>query len=149
MPEWISVRTPHGSSVVTSRAPFDASTTEALVRAARSVRAPGTDPNARFSLYVVLLTFAPGDHGLYVGMTGLEPDQRYRNHKAGHKASRWVKRYGVGLLPALYSHVGPLTYETALELEVALAEALRRTGVRVEQAYGALAIRAVLRMVCA
>ena len=134
MPEWIAVRTPQGTRVATSRAPFDTATTEALVRAGRSVRAPQASTKSRFSVYVVLLEFAPSEYGLYVGLTGLTPDQRYLNHKSGYKASRWPKRYGIGLLPALYRHLNPLDWESAVHAEVALAEALAQTGVRVEQA---------------
>jgi hypothetical protein len=134
MPEWIAVRTPQGARVATSRAPFEAATTEALVRAARSVRAPQASTKSRFSVYVVLLEFAPAEYGLYVGLTGLTPDQRYLNHKSGYKASRWARRYGIGLLPALYRHLNPLAWESAIDAEVALAEALAQTGVRVEQA---------------
>ena len=137
MPEWIAVRTPTTEDrVVTARAPFDPPTTEALVRAARSVR---RDPTlamgkARSSIYVVLLEFAAEDFGLYVGRTGLTPEQRFLNHAAGYKASRWVRRFGVGLLPALYRHLNPLGSEAAIKAEVDLAEALRGTGIRVKQA---------------
>lgn len=81
----------------------------------------------------MLLEFGDGANGLYVGLTGLEPDERYLNHKSGHKASRWVRRYGVGLLPALSRHLGRLDWEPAAAAEVALAEALRRAGLPVEQ----------------
>jgi hypothetical protein len=133
MPDWITVRTPGDGHVATSRAPFDPVTTDALVRAARQVRREASaDPHN--SIYVVLLEFAANDYGLYVGMTGLTPDERYLNHKAGHKASKWVRQYGVGLLPALYRHLNPLGYEPAALAEVALAEALRGTGIHVHQA---------------
>lgn len=133
MPAWITVRTPGDGRVVTSRAPFDPDTTDALVRAARRVRRePSTNPHS--SIYVVLLEFAADDYGLYVGRTGLTPEERFRNHKAGYKASKSVKKYGVGLLPALYRHLNPLAYEPATRAEVALAEALRRTGILVQQA---------------
>jgi hypothetical protein len=68
-----------------------------------------------------------------VGLTGLTPEERYLNHRAGYKASKWPKRYGVGLLPALYKHLNPLDWEPAKAAEIALAEALRQTGMRVEQ----------------
>lgn len=133
MPDWITVRTPGDGRIAASRAPFDPVTTDALVRAARGVRREGS-ADARSSIYVVLLEFAADDYGLYVGLTGLKPDERYLNHKAGHKASKWVRRYGIGLLPALYRHLNPLSYEHAAMAEVALAEALRATGIRVQQA---------------
>ena len=133
MPDWIAVRTPGHGRIATSRAPFDALTTHALVRAARGIRREASE-GPRFSVYVVLLAFGPGDFGLYVGLTGLTPEERYLNHKAGHKASKWVRRYGIGLLPALYRHLNPLSYEHAAVAEVALAEGLRSTGIRVQQA---------------
>jgi hypothetical protein len=133
MPDWITVRTPGDGRLTTFRAPFDPVTTDALVRAARGVRREASaDPHS--SVYVALLEFAADHYGLYVGMTGLTPDERYLNHKAGHKASRWVRSYGVGLLPALYRHLNPLSHEHAAIAEVALAKALRGTGTRVHQA---------------
>lgn len=135
MPEWIALRSPADGHVATRRAPFDPPTTNALVRSARAVRPepPQRSIEPRSSVYVVLLELTAGEYALYVGMTGLTPDARYINHKAGHKASRWVRRYGIGLLPALYRHLNPLQWEQATKAEVALAEALRRTGIRVEQ----------------
>ena len=44
---------------------------------------------------------------VYVGMTGLTPEARLANHKKGHKASRIVRKHGVRLLPALYTHLNP------------------------------------------
>lgn len=136
MPEWIAVRTPEQEHVASSRAPFDPETTDTLVRAARGVSRGRYRPSVRahHSVYVVLLKFAPGDHGLYVGSTGLTPEERYLKHKAGVKDSKWVRRYGVGLLPALYRHLNPLDWPPVNEAEVALAEALGSTGVRVRQA---------------
>ena len=135
MPSWITVRTPHEGRIATSRAPFDPQTTDALVRAARSVRRgrPTSPREPRNSVYVVLLEFAADHYGLYVGLTGLTPEERYLNHKAGHKASRSVRRYGIGLLPALYRHLNPLSYEQAELAEVALANALADTGIRVNR----------------
>ena len=136
MPEWIYVRTPEVGRISTSRAPFDPATTDALVRAARRVR-PGPShglAEAHHSVYVVLLEFALDDYGLYVGSTGLTPDERYLNHKSDYKASKWPRDYGTGLLPALYRHLNPLSYGPAIIAEVALAEALATTGIRVKQA---------------
>ena len=39
---------------------------------------------------------------VYVGMTGLTPEERFANNKAGTKAAWVVKRYGLRLLPELY-----------------------------------------------
>ena len=65
---------------------------------------------------------------VYVGMTGLTPEERFVNHKAGTKAASVVKRYGLRLLPELYAHLNPMPYEAAAEMEKDLAEDLRRAG---------------------
>ena len=41
---------------------------------------------------------------VYVGMTGLTPEERFKNHRAGLKDAWVVKRYGIRLLPELYAH---------------------------------------------
>src|SRR4051794_18263433 len=40
---------------------------------------------------------------IYVGMTGLSPEERFQNHKAGIKGARVVQLYGVRLMPELYA----------------------------------------------
>ncbi len=65
---------------------------------------------------------------LYVGMTGLTPEQRFANHKAGVKAASIVKRYGIRLLSEFYAHLNPMPYAAALQMEHDLAEDLRRAG---------------------
>ena len=65
---------------------------------------------------------------VYVGMTGLAPEERFANHKAGTKAAWVVKRYGLHLLPELYAHLNPMPYEAAAQMEKDLAEDLRRAG---------------------
>ena len=47
---------------------------------------------------------------VYVGMTGLTPEERFANHKAGTKAAPVVKRYGLRLLPELYAHLNPMPF---------------------------------------
>ena len=81
----------------------------------RKVRAinPGRDPNKPC---------------IYVGMTGLTPEERFKNHKQGIKASSLVKRYGIRLLPELYTHLNPMPYEAAMQMEMDLTEDLRRAG---------------------
>ena len=44
---------------------------------------------------------------MYVGMTGLKPEERFANHKQGIKSASAVKRYGIRLLPELYAHLNP------------------------------------------
>jgi hypothetical protein len=65
---------------------------------------------------------------VYVGMTGLTPEERFANHKAGTKAAWVVKRYGLRLLPELYDHLKPMLYEAAAQMEKDLAKDLRRAG---------------------
>ena len=86
---------------------------------------------ARHSVYVALLhdRRRACRWGLYVGQTSCDPDIRFDQHKAGYKASRWVHRFGVRLLPELVGHLNPLRGWEALELEAALAEELGRAGV--------------------
>jgi predicted GIY-YIG superfamily endonuclease len=83
---------------------------------------------AAHSVYVILL-HDPGRWGLYVGQTSRDPDLRFDQHKAGHKASRAVKRFGVRLLPHLVEHLNPLQGWESLELEAALAQGLRDAGI--------------------
>jgi hypothetical protein len=61
-------------------------------------------------------------------MSGLAPETRFANHKAGIKAAAVVKRFGLRLLPELYAHLNPMPYEAAARMEVDLAEDLRRAG---------------------
>ena len=70
----------------------------------------------------------PAKPCVYVGMSGLTPDERFANHKNGIKAARLVKRYGVRLLPELYEHLNPMPFEAAARMEADLAEDLRREG---------------------
>lgn len=82
------------------------------------------------SVYVVYLKNPKGDRqaAYYVGMTGLTPEERFLNHKSGVKAARVVRKHGVRLVPKLYAHLNPMSYEKAVKMEVALAESLRRRG---------------------
>lgn len=102
-----------------------------------------TNPELHHNVYVVLLDPAAGKLRkvraenpdripkkpcIYVGMTGLTPQERFTNHKAGIKAASVVKRYGLRLLPELYRHLNPMPYDAAAEMEKDLAEDLRRAG---------------------
>ncbi len=85
------------------------------------------------SVYVVYLRNPSGDGkaGYYVGMTGLTPDARFANHKAGVKAAKVVKRYGERLVPRLYAHLNPMPYAKAVWMEEQLADSLRKRGYQV------------------
>lgn len=65
---------------------------------------------------------------VYVGMTGLAPEERLANHLAGYKASSWVRKFGRRLLPELFEHLNPMPYEAAAEMERDLAGDLRQQG---------------------
>ena len=71
---------------------------------------------------------------VYVGMTGLDPDLRFDRHKADVQSNRYVRDYGLRLLPALYEVYNPMPYEGAREMEVELAIGLREAGYAVWQA---------------
>jgi hypothetical protein len=111
-------------------------------RTLQRVRAEG-QPKQHHSVYVVLLDLAvgklrkvrgqnpnrdPKKPCVYVGMTGLDPQARFANHKAGIKAASVVKRYGIRLLPELYEHLNPMPFEAAAQMERDLAEDLRGAG---------------------
>ena len=111
-------------------------------RTFRQLRAK-TQPDQHHNVYVVLLDPAvgrlrkvraenpqrdPKKPCVYVGMTGLTPEGRFANHKAGRKDAYVVKRYGLRLLPELFTHLNPMPFEAAVRMEIDLAEDLRRAG---------------------
>ena len=71
---------------------------------------------------------------VYVGMTGLDPDDRFDKHKAGIRAARYITLYGERLLPELYACYNPMPYNAARDMEVELAIGLRDKGYGVWQA---------------
>jgi predicted GIY-YIG superfamily endonuclease len=104
-----------------------------MARRKTKIDAPaGSNPNTRrhHSVYVVYLRNPKGDGraGYYVGMTGLAPEERFANHRAGVKAAGVVRRFGERLVPRLYAHLNPMTYAEAVEAEPRLAEELRQKG---------------------
>ena len=84
-------------------------------------------------VYVVFLRNPKGDGkaGYYVGMTGLTPEKRFENHKAGIRASSVVRRFGERLVPKLYEHLKPMSYADALAMERQLFEELKDRGYQV------------------
>jgi hypothetical protein len=71
---------------------------------------------------------------VYVGMTGLDPDLRFDRHKADIQANRFVRDYGLRLMPELYEMFNPMPYDGARDMEVELAIGLREAGYAVWQA---------------
>lgn len=95
------------------------------------------------SVYVVLLDLAvlqhpsilrlnpnrdPAKPCVYVGMTGLAVQERFQNHKEGHKSAWVVRKYGLQLMPELYEYLNPMPFEAAAQMEKDLAEDLRAQG---------------------
>jgi hypothetical protein len=118
-------------------------------RTLRQVRA-ATESAHHHNVYVVLLDPAVTRHRkikllnpnrrpelpcVYVGLTGLTPEERFANHKAGLKSAWVVKRYGLRLLPELFAHLNPMPFEAAAQMEADLAEDLRRAGYTVTGGY--------------
>ena len=106
-------------------------------------------PRRHHSVYVVLLSsdvwreakfkrcnpaYDPARPCVYVGMTGLSPDERFDKHKAGIRSNRYVELYGLRLMPELYQCYNPMPYRAAQEMEVELAIGLREQGYGVWQA---------------
>ena len=72
---------------------------------------------------------------LYVGQTSKTPQERFTQHRTGHRnakgrklSSSIVEKYGRYLRPSLYQHIGPLSRDEALEVEKGLTLELRRKG---------------------
>jgi len=78
--------------------------------------------------------YISGKPCVYVGMTGLSPDQRFDKHKAGIQSNKYVFDYGLRLLPELYEMYNPMPHGGACEMEVELAIGLREAGYGVWQA---------------
>ena len=106
-------------------------------------------PRARHNVYVIELDGRVLNHArfraanpnrditkpcVYVGCTGLTPEERFAKHKAGIRANKYVQKYGLRLLPKLYAYANPMPYEAARDMEVELAIALQEEGYAVWQA---------------
>lgn len=108
----------------------------------RQLRAKA-DPGLHHYVYVVLLDDRvakfrkvreansgrqPDKPCVYVGMTGLKPEERFANHKNGVKAAQIVEKHGIRLLPELYEYLNPMPFAEAAQMEQDLAEDLRNLG---------------------
>ena len=71
---------------------------------------------------------------VYVGMTGLDPDVRFDNHKAGIRSNKYVTHFGIRLMTELCEPLNPMPYGDAQYMEVDLAIRLREQGFGVWQA---------------
>lgn len=71
---------------------------------------------------------------VYVGQSALTPPARFRQHRKGIHASRWVRQYGIKLAPGLYGRLPRYWSRGAAEYaERKLAQDLRRRGYYVRQ----------------
>jgi hypothetical protein len=89
----------------------------------------------RTNLYLVLLDYSDrrGDeHGVYVGMSRYPPAQRFDQHKSGIRAAGSVLKRGLEVLTGPTLHLQHIRRGEAARIEVALAEALADSGIRVE-----------------
>lgn len=109
----------------------------------RQARGNNRESNFHHHVYVVLLrpevarfhkvrqenpARRPDKPCVYVGMTGLAPEERFANHLRHKKSARVVREFGLHLLPELYAHLNPMPYEAAVVMEQELAEDLRQQG---------------------
>ena len=96
-----------------------------------------------YSVYVIEMSDERGPRinpkyaNVYVGQTALSPEDRFEQHRVGHKASRHLwkggkrvgKFLGLWLKRRLYEKYNPIaTREEAKRMEEWLAEHLRRRG---------------------
>ena len=141
----------HGGkrTLVTTTAELDLVTGNAAMNAILDVAAQANWQNAHHNLYVVELRseifvrerrfseknphWLPGKSCVYVGMTGLSPEERFQKHLRGEKDAWFVQKYGQRLLPALYRHFNPMPYDLARVMEPELARQLREQGYGVWQ----------------
>ncbi len=65
----------------------------------------------------------------YVGQTSHDPVNRFKQHKEGYKANRFVKKYGIKLVPRKFKKYNPIKKRSEAEkLESRLADKLRKKG---------------------
>jgi len=65
----------------------------------------------------------------YVGQTMHDPNTRFKQHKTGYKANRFVKKYGIRLEPRIFSKFNPIAKrEEAEYIEQWISEKLREKG---------------------
>jgi len=86
----------------------------------------------------VLTNGAPPPRSVYVGSSSFTPEERARRHHEGGEhvryASRYVRRFGGRLLPALYAHLNRPPFATRDDAKVAekkLRAELQRRGYKV------------------
>jgi hypothetical protein len=89
----------------------------------------------RSNIYLVLLDYSDSradPYGVYVGMSGYSPMQRFEQHKAGIRAAGSVLKRGVEVLTGPTLHLQRIARTEAVRIEGELAEALRAAGLFVQ-----------------
>ena len=136
-------------TLVTTVTELDLVTGNAAVNPILDVAAQANWQHAHHNLYVVELRpeifergrrfaeknlhWLPGKLCVYVGMTGLTPEERFQKHLRGEKDAWFVQKYGQRLLPGLYRQFNPMPYDLARVMEPELARQLREQGFGVWQ----------------
>ena len=98
---------------------------------------PYFQDSKHYSVYVILLSddIGPRDNlefpSVYVGQTAKHPKDRFIEHKSGYKSSKYVKKYGVKLIPELYEDLNPFYSYEREDMEKNLAEKLKEIGYKV------------------
>src|SRR6266850_590506 len=69
--------------------------------------------------------YVKGSPCVYVGATGLSPEERFANHKSGHLSNLYSQSFGENLLPDLFAPLNPMTLHLAFATDISLAEELR------------------------
>lgn len=94
-----------------------------------------TRPDRQYHVYVIQLSDEVGARRnpdlpcVYVGQSACTPEERFRQHLAGYRASRFVRRYGLFLRPRLYRRYNPMpTRQESEAMEAWLRETLERRG---------------------
>lgn len=72
--------------------------------------------------------YIEGSPCVYVGMTSKSPEERFKQHIEGYRASKIVKQYGARLKPRQYVSHNPMTRDEASEMEIEKARRLRKKG---------------------
>jgi hypothetical protein len=83
----------------------------------------------------VLLDFEDrrrGPYGVYVGMSGYAPAQRFDQHKAGIRAAGSVLKRGLEVLTGPTLHLQRIARADAARIEAGMAAALADAGLLVE-----------------
>ena len=89
----------------------------------------------RSNIYLVLLDYSDSradPYGVYVGMSGYSPVQRFEQHKAGIRAAGTVLKRGVEVLTGPTLHLQRIARTEAVRIEEELADALRANGLFVQ-----------------